>query len=90
MNSGCVYSNIDNESQNPTFQLLSVIGNMKAQTPITDLPRLDIITFCMRGQTLPLNNWEDPHYFTFAVPCLFLFRTRGHLDQRKRLMSLET
>ncbi len=90
INSGCVYSDIDDGRQNPTLCLLSVIGNIKAQAPTPDPPRSDIVTFRPRGQPVPLNNWENPHYFTSAFPCLFPFGTGDHLEQRKGPMSLET
>ncbi len=80
INSVCVYSNIYNGRQNPTLCFLSAIGNIKAQAPIPDPPRSDIVTFCTRGQPVPLNDWEDPHYFTFVFPCLFPFGTGGHLE----------
>ncbi len=90
INSGCVYSNIDHGRQNLTLCLLSAIGNIKAQAFNPDPPRSDIITFCTRGQPVPLNDWEDPHYFTSTFPCLFPFGTGGYLEQRKEPMSLET
>ncbi len=90
INSGCVYKDIDDERQNPTLCLLFAIGNIKAQAPTPDPPRSDIVTFRTSGQPVPLNDWEDLYYFTSAFLCLFSFRTGGHLEQRKRPMSLET
>ncbi len=56
INFGCVYSDIDNRRQNLTLQFLSTIDNVKAQVSIADPPRLDIITLCMRGQPVLLND----------------------------------
>ncbi len=49
INSGCIYSDIDNGRQNPTLCLLSAIGNIKAQAPNPDPPISDIVTFRKRG-----------------------------------------
>lgn len=80
INFGCVYSNIDNRKPNLSFQLLSAIGNIKAQALTLDLPKSDIVTFCIRDQLIPLNNWKDLHYFIFAFPCLFPFGTGDYLE----------
>ncbi len=61
INSGCVYSDIHNRKQNHTLQLLSAIGNIKAQALTPDPLRSDIVTFHTKGQPIPLNNWKDPH-----------------------------
>ena len=80
INSGYIYSNINNRRQNLTFQHLSAIGNIKAQVPIPDPPRSNIITFCINDQSILLNNKKDLHYFAFAFSCLFLFKTGGYLE----------
>lgn len=36
INSGCIYSDIDNQRQNPTLQLLSVIANIKPTVSTTN------------------------------------------------------
>ncbi len=56
INSGCIYSNIDDRRQNLNICLLSVIGNIKAQAPTLDSSRSDIVIFCMRDQLVLLNN----------------------------------
>ena len=89
INIGYVYSDIDNQRQNPTLQLLSAVVNIKPTVSITNQPISTTISYCSIGQLIPLNNWENPHYFTSAFPCLFLFRTRGYLEQQKKPMSLE-
>lgn len=89
IHSGCVYSDIDDGRQNPTLRLLSAIGNIKATTLALDTSTTKIVTYRNKGRLIPLNDWEDPHYFTDAFPCLFPFGSGGHLKQRKRPMSLE-
>ncbi len=56
INSSCIYSNIDDRRQNPIFWFLSTIGNIKAQAPIPNPLRSDIVTFRMRDQFVLLNN----------------------------------
>ncbi len=89
INSGCVYSDIDDQRQNPTLRLLSAVANIQATVSTTDQPTSTTISYRSSGQLVPLNDWEDPHYFTSAFPCLFPFGTGGHLEQRKGPMSLE-
>lgn len=54
--SGCVYSNINNEQQNPTLRLLSTVGNIKATVFISDPLISTIVFYCNRGQLIPLND----------------------------------
>ncbi len=89
INNGCIYSNIDNQWQNPTLRLLSAGANIQAIVSITDQPISTTISYRSNSQLLPLNDWEDPHYFISAFLCLFPFGTGGHLEQRKGPMSLE-
>lgn len=79
-NFGYVYNNIYNEKQSFTLWFLSLIDNIKVQTPISDLLRSGIIIFCIKNQFVLLNNWENLYYFTFAFFYLFLFRTGGYLE----------
>ncbi len=89
INSGCIYSDIDDQRQNSTLQLLFIVVNIKPRVFTTNQPISTTISYHSSGQLVLLNDWEDPHYFTFAFSCLFLFGTEGHLVQRKGLMSLE-
>ena len=89
INSGCIYSNIDNERQNSTLRLLSMVGNIKVTASTSNPPTSTIVFYRNRGQLVPLNNWEDPHFFTAAFPCLFPFRSGGYLEQWKGPISLE-
>ena len=52
--------------------------------------KINHYTCCSSGQLVLLNDWEDPHFFTSAFPSLFLFGTRSHLEQQKKLMFSET
>ncbi len=89
INSNYIYSNIDDQRQNSTLRLLSAIANIQAIVSTTDQPTSTTILYCSSGQLVLLNDWEDPHYFTFAFPNLFPFGTGDHLEQRKGPISLE-
>ncbi len=89
INSGCIYSDINDQRQNPTLRLLSAVANIQATVSTRDQPTSTTISYRSSGQLVPLNDWEDLHYFTSAFPCLFPFGTGGHLEQRKGPMSLE-
>lgn len=89
INFRCINNNIDNSRQNLTLSLLSASGNIQAQAPISDLPRSDIVTFSIKRQLVPLNNWQDQYYFTSASPCLFPFGIKFHQKEQKRPMSLK-
>lgn len=77
INSGCVYSNINNLRENLTLQFLFAIGNMKATAFALNITTT-IISYCNKSPLIPLNDWEDPYYFTAAFFYLFLFENRGH------------
>lgn len=89
IHNGCVYSNINNRRQNPTLQLLSAIGNIKAIASAPDTSTSTIVSYHNKGRLVPLNNWENPHYFTIAFLYLFPFKSEGYLEQRKQPMSIE-
>ncbi len=81
INSGCVYSDIDDQRQNPTLRLLFAVANIQATVSTTNQLTSSTISYRSSGQLVPLNDWEDPHYFISAFPCFFPFRTWGHLEQ---------
>lgn len=88
INSGYVYSNIDNVHQNPILQILFVIGNIKATT-LASNTMITVIFYCNKSRLVLLNDWKNPHYFTAAFFYLFLFRNKRYLKQWKRPISLE-
>lgn len=55
INSSCVYSNINNLKYNLVLCYLSVIGSIKVQALIPNLPRSDIIDFHTKSQPILLN-----------------------------------
>ena len=85
---GCVYSDIDDNRQNPTLKLLSAIDNTNSGTnPSHDAH--PAISYQAKGQLIPLNDWENPHYFTAAFPTLFPFGDGGHIEKRSRPLSIQ-
>lgn len=55
INSGCVYSNINNLWQNLTLQLLFAIGNIKTTALASDITTT-VISYCNKGRLVPLND----------------------------------
>jgi hypothetical protein len=47
-----------------------------------------VIEYCIQGQALLLNQWQDHHYFTSAFPTLFPTGEGGHLENRETPVSL--
>ncbi len=56
INSGYIYSDIDDQCQNPTLRVLSAVANIKPIVSTTDQPILTIISYCSSGQLVPLND----------------------------------
>lgn len=83
LHSGCVYSNIDNETQNATLKLLSATDNIKSETTPTQDNAVPVIIFYSQRRLIPLNDWENPFYFPTAFLTLFFFGNDGHLKNRK-------
>ena len=52
----CIYSDIDNQCQNPTLQLLFAIANIKPIVFITDQPISTTISYCSNSPLVPLND----------------------------------
>lgn len=50
INNSCVYSNIDNEQQNPILWLLFIIANIKASASTSNLSLFKIFSYQNRGQ----------------------------------------
>lgn len=56
INSGCVYSDIDNQQQNPILQLLFAVTNIKSTVSTTDQPTSTTISYYSSSQLVLLNN----------------------------------
>lgn len=55
-NSGCVYSDIDDQRQNATLRVLSAIANIKPTISTTDPATSTAISYHSISQLVPLNN----------------------------------
>lgn len=89
INSICVWSNIDDERQNLTLELLPAISNIKT-TILALNTTTTIISYCNKDWLIPLNDWEDSHYFIATFYYLFPLGNRNYLKQQKRPMLFET
>lgn len=80
INSGCVYSNMNNEWQNPILQLFSTIDNIKATASTSNPPIFTLVFYCNKDQLFFLNNQDNPYFYTTIFPCLFPFESGGYLE----------
>lgn len=56
INSGCIYSNINNKQQNPILQFLFAINNIKDIAFILNPPISIIVFYCNKSQLFLLND----------------------------------
>lgn len=77
--SGCLYTDADDAREHPTMKLVSAVTNYKRGAALSDNVDLPILTYKNSGRPIPLNDWENPNYFTSAFPTLFPFGIGGHL-----------
>lgn len=76
---GYLYTDIDDARKHLTIKLVSVVTNYKRGVALSDNVYLPILTYKNSGHPIPLNDWENPNYFTSAFPTLFPFGIGGHL-----------
>ncbi len=81
--SGCLYADADDAREHPTTKLVSTLANHKnSGTLIDPAPKAPVLCYQTKSYITPLNNWENPDYFTAAFPTLFPFGAGGHLTQK--------
>lgn len=61
------------------MKLVLAITNNKKKSNNKDA-NVPILTYKNSGCVIPLNNWENPKYFTASVPSLFHFGIGGHVS----------
>ena len=84
--SGCLYTNTDNAQEHPTTKLVSALVNHKNSGTLIDLmSKALVLSYQTKGYIIPLNNGENPDYFTVAFATLFLFGVGSHLTQKDGL-----
>src|SRR6202046_2361026 len=94
---GSVSTDINGERQDPNLRtldyLLGVVSDrsfpLKNTPAAPDKEKLPAVCYAARGKTTPVSHFTDPCYFTAAFPTLFPKGIGGHLDDRKRPVSLE-
>lgn len=91
--SGCLYTDVYDTQENPTMKLVLAVTNHKRTAASEDTSEIPILTYENNGRPVPLNDWENPDYFTSAFPTLFPFVIGCHLtkkdDPRKSQVSLQ-
>ncbi|WP_375449087.1 DUF6570 domain-containing protein [uncultured Nostoc sp.] len=81
--SGCLYTDADDARDHPTTKLISALANHKdSETPIDPASEAPVLTYQSRGYVKPLNDWDNPDFFTAAFPTLFPFGVSGHLTKK--------
>ncbi len=61
------------------MKFVSAITNHKRKSNNKDA-NTPILTYNNSGKVVPLNDWENPEYFTASFPSLFLFGIGGHIS----------
>ena len=91
--SGCLYTDANDTRTHPTMKLVSAVTNYKNKAALNEHMDLPVLTYINNGRSTPLNDWNNPNYFTAAFPTLFPFGIGGHLATkdcpRKTKVSLE-
>lgn len=88
---GCLYTDANNTREHPTSRLLSAVSNYKRSQESADAG-VPVVIYEQKGNALPLNDWDNPNFFTAAFPTLFPFGVGGHGPKgyrRKIPLSLE-
>lgn len=81
--SGCLYTDTDNVREHPTTKLISALANHKdSETPIDPASEAPVLTYQSRDYVKPLNDWDNPDFFTAAFPTLFPFGVGGYLTKK--------
>ncbi len=91
--SGCLYTDADDAREHPIMKLVSAVTNYKRGAASTENLDLPILMYKNNGRPIPLNDWENPNYFTLAFPTLFPLGIGGHLAacniEKRTKVSLE-
>lgn len=77
--SGCLYTDVNDTQEHPTMKLVSAITNYKSRSNNDNTNSL-ILTYQNNGYVTPLNDWDNPEYFTASFPTLSPFGIGGHLS----------
>lgn len=80
---GCLYTDIDNAWKHLTTKLISVVENHKdSGISIDHASKVLLLTYQNKSYMKPLNDWDNPDFFTSVFPTLFLFGIGGYLTKK--------
>ncbi|KAF9884384.1 hypothetical protein FE257_001840 [Aspergillus nanangensis] len=79
---GSVSTDINGERQDPNLRVLDALFGVIMNRPPT------LSGAISAENTILVDHWSDPHYFTAAFPSLFPTGIGGHLDERTIPVSL--
>ncbi len=80
--SGCIYTDVNECRQNPYLKLISAIHNLSIDNDAEDYndeTRL-LISYNLHSDGKPLNDGDNPDFFSIAFPALFPYGDGGHID----------
>ena len=87
--SGYLYTDADNAQEHPTTKLISALANHKdSETPIDPASEAPVLMYQNRGYVKPLNDWDNPDFFTTAFLTLFLCGIGDHLTKKDKLEQI--
>lgn len=91
--SGRLYTDADDNRTHPTLKLVSALTNYKNNEKAGEEVDLPFLTYTNKGNLTPLNDWDNPNYFTASFLTLFPFGIGGHITPtehpRKAKVSLK-
>lgn len=89
--SGAVYTDIDGERQNPTFQMLVAMFEMIDASGKKALQQQKVPVLTYKGRPMLMKDYDNPEYFPSAFPTLFPYGRGGDVpfEKRSQPISLE-
>jgi len=88
--SGSVSTDVNGNRQNPDLRLVDSLLDVVSDREKSKNQNLPTLAYKVREKCDLVSHWTDPCFFTAAFPTLFPNGIGGHLDDRKRPVSLET
>ncbi len=87
--SGCLYTDVDDAREHSTTKLvLALVNHKNSGTLINFASKASVLSYQTKSYIIPLNDWENPDYFTAAFPTLFPFGADSHLTQKDGLRRI--
>lgn len=87
--SNCLYTDTENAQKHLTIKLISVLANHKdSKTTINPASKAPVLIYQNKYYVKPLNNCNNPDFFTAAFSTLFLFGIGGHQTKKDELRQI--